>query len=47
MLKSILRGLIDTGIALVCYALNEDFVNQFSTREIVIAKGRVVENIVD
>jgi ABC-type ATPase involved in cell division len=47
MLKSILRGLIDTGIALVCYALNEDFVNQFSTREIVIEKGSVVENTVD
>jgi polar amino acid transport system ATP-binding protein len=46
-LKSVLRRLMNTGIALVCYALDEDFVNQFSTREIVIEKGRIVENIVD
>ena len=46
-LRSVLRRLMDKGIALVSYALDEDFVNQFSTREIVIAKGRVVENIVD
>lgn len=45
-LKSVLRRLMDTGIALVCYALDEDFVSQFSTREIVIEKGRIVENIV-
>ena len=44
--KSILQRLMDTGIVLVCYALDEDFVNHFSTREIVIDKGSIVENIV-
>jgi polar amino acid transport system ATP-binding protein len=46
-LKSVLQRLVDTGIALVCYALDEDFVNQFSTRKIVIENGSIVENIVD
>lgn len=45
--KTILQRLMDTGIALVCYALDEDFVNHFSTRGIVIDKGSIVENIVD
>ncbi len=40
--KSVLRGLADTGVTLVFHALDEDFVKEFSTREIVIEEGKVV-----
>lgn len=43
--KSVLRGLADTGITLVFHALDEGFVKEFSTREIMIEEGRIVENI--
>ncbi len=42
--KSVLRVLADTGITLVFHALDEGFVKEFSTREIVIEDGKIVEN---
>lgn len=43
-LKSVLRRLADTEIALVIYTLDKGFVREFSTREIVIEEGSVVEH---
>jgi ABC-type ATPase involved in cell division len=43
--KSVLRGLADTGTTLIFHALDEDFIKEFATREIVIEEGKIQKEV--